>query len=95
MTAISPDAHRIWRAVRGPAAIMLLIIGASTVITLVRGSGDDGALGPGSVTPEGSRALARLLAGQGVQVELVHTAAAAQRASAGATVLVTLSLIHI
>jgi len=68
---------------------MLLIIGASIVITLVRGTGDDGALDPGSVTSEGSRALARLLAAQGVQLEVVHTVAAAERSSAGATVLVT------
>ena len=68
---------------------MLLIVGAGIVLALVRGTGGGGALDPGSVTPEGSRALARLLTAQGVQPELVHTVAAAQRASAGATVFVT------
>lgn len=90
-TSISPDARRIWRAVRGPAMIALLILAVSIVVTLARGSGDGGRLDPGSVDPAGSRALARLLAGQGVQVDAVHSVADAERASAGATVLVTQS----
>jgi hypothetical protein len=89
VTTISPDARRIWRAVRVPAAILLVIVAASIVIVLVRGGSDGGSLDPASTSPEGSRALARLLAAQGVRVERVATAADAERAASGATVLVT------
>lgn len=89
MTTISPDARRIWRAVRGPAAIVLLIVVAGIVLVLVRGGGGGAALDPGSAGPSGSRALARLLAAQGVRIDVVHTAADAERAAPRATVLVT------
>ena len=89
MTAIGPDARRLWVTGRGPAAVALLIIAVGVVVVLVRGTGDGAALDPGSVTPDGSRALAHLLAAQGVHISLVRTVADAERASAGATVLVT------
>jgi hypothetical protein len=84
MTTISPDARRIWLAVRAPVAIGLLIIAVSVVVVIARGGGG-GPLDPGSVEPDGSRALARLLAAQGVHVDVAHTIAEAT----GATVLIT------
>ena len=89
MTSTSQDARQLWHATRGPVLVVLLIIGVSVVIVLVRGSGGGTALDPGSVAPEGGRALARLLDAQGVRVTPVYTAADAERAAAGATVLVT------
>jgi hypothetical protein len=89
VTTISPDARRIWRAVRGPAAIALLIVGVSIVLVLARGGGDGAALDPGDAGPSGSRALAHLLTAQGVHINVVHTAADAERAAHGATVFVT------
>ncbi len=70
MTAVSPDAGRIWTAARGPLLIGVIILFAAVVITLLRGSGEGGSLDPRSYRPEGSRAVARLLEQNGVRVEL-------------------------
>lgn len=87
---VSPDARRIWRAVHGPAAIALVIIAVGVTVALVRGGHEGGSLDPDSVTPSGSRALARLLKAQGVRVVPVDTAAAvADALGTGATLLVT------
>jgi hypothetical protein len=89
VTSISPDAQRVWRVTRGPAVVLLVIIAVSVVVAIVRGSDTVAPLDPGSVNPDGSRALARLLRAQGVQIATVRTTAAAERQAAGATVLVT------
>lgn len=88
MTAVSPDARRIWRGVRVPLAILLLIFLTGLVSVLVRGDQTFGALEPGSYEPTGSRALARLLAERGVEIRTVRTVRDAAE-SAGATLLVT------
>jgi hypothetical protein len=91
-TVLSPDARQIWRAARGPAVVALLIISVAVATALVRGSGEGGSLDPRSVTPSGSRALARLLESQGVHVDLAGTAADASAklaANGPATLLVT------
>lgn len=90
MTSISPDARTIWRAARGPAAILLLLVAVSVVITLLRGAGGDARLDPTSADPAGSRALASLLTAQGVRVATTRTADDTERAAQGATVLVTM-----
>ena len=82
----------MWRAVRGPVAILGVIVAAGVVIALVRGGGGGGgSLEPDSVAPSGRRALARLLGAQGVRVETVHTAKDAEAAVGGgsATLLIT------
>jgi hypothetical protein len=89
MTAVSPDARQLWRASRGPAVILLVIIAAGIVIALTRGGGAGGALDPRSVVPEGSRALARLLEGQGVAITLARTTSEVDATTAGATLLIT------
>lgn len=90
-TALAPDAQRVWRAARGPAAVLLLIIAAAVVVTLVRAPGDGGVLDPDSTAPSGSRALARLLAAEGVQVRPARSVADADRllAGSGDTLLIT------
>ncbi|MCX2947622.1 DUF4350 domain-containing protein [Lentzea sp. NEAU-D7] len=85
MTAVSPDAPRIWSAARGPVLIGVIILFAAIVITLLRGSGEGGALDPRSFRPEGSHAVARLLEQNGVRVELTDSASAVD----GATLFVT------
>lgn len=89
-TSVTPDTRQVWRAARGPLAILLLIVTVAIVLTLLRGNSEGGSLDPRSVAPDGSRALAALLGDYGVDVERVHTLAAAMRATSGdATVLVT------
>ncbi|SFQ97956.1 hypothetical protein SAMN04488564_101544 [Lentzea waywayandensis] len=85
MTAVSPDAGRIWTAARGPLLIGVIILFTAVVITLVRGSGEGGSFDPRSFRPEGSHAVADLLEQNGVRVELTDTASAVD----GATLFVT------
>lgn len=85
MTAVSPDAGRIWTAARGPLLIGVIILFAAVVVTLLRGSGEGGALDPRSFRPEGSHAVARLLEQNGVRVELTDNASSVD----GATLFVT------
>lgn len=81
MTAVSPDVRRIWTAARGPLLIGLVILFAAIVITLLRGSGEGGALDPRSFRPEGSHALADLLEQNGVRVELTDDASSVEGAT--------------
>ncbi|MGH3950834.1 MAG: DUF4350 domain-containing protein, partial [Pseudonocardiaceae bacterium] len=75
----------------GPVAIVTLVVAVGIAVALLSGLGDGGALDPRSADPSGTRALARLLQGHDVDVELVHTAAAATSALAEgeSTLLVT------
>nr|CEL21376.1 FIG00512629: secreted protein [Kibdelosporangium sp. MJ126-NF4] len=89
-TSLSPDAQRIWRAARGPVIIGVIMVAAALVIALLRGGGDDGPADPESVSPAGSRALARLLQAQGVEVVRVDSLAAArQNIKSDTTLLIT------
>lgn len=85
MTAVSPDAGRIWTAARGPVLIGVVVLFAAIVITLLRGGGEGGALDPRSFRPEGSHAVAKLLEQNGVRVELTDNASSVD----GATLFVT------
>lgn len=85
MTAVSPDGRRIWTAARGPLLIGVIILFAAAVLTLLRGSGEGGALDPRSFQPEGGHAVARLLEQNGVRVERTEDATAVD----GATLFVT------
>lgn len=85
MTAVSPDAGRIWTAARGPLLIGVIILFTAVVITLLRGGGEGGSLDPRSYRPEGSHAVAALLEQNGVRVELTDDASAVE----GATLFVT------
>jgi hypothetical protein len=81
MTAVSPDAGRIWTAARGPLLIGVIILFAAVVITLLRGSGEGGSLDPRSYQPDGSHAVARLLEQNGVRVELTDNASSVDGAT--------------
>lgn len=86
-TSVSPDARAVWRAARIPVAVVVLVLLTGVVLSLARSGGDGRDLDPGSAGPGGSRALARLLAEQGVRVEPVTSSA--DVAARGATLLVT------
>lgn len=65
--ATTPKA--VWRRLRGPLAIALLILVTVIGTTFFRQRARTGALDPTSVTPTGSRALAVLLQERGVDIE--------------------------
>ncbi|MFD9963724.1 DUF4350 domain-containing protein [Amycolatopsis sp. NPDC058986] len=88
-TSVSPDLRRIWRGARVPLALLLLVFVTGLVLLLSRGDQTTGALEPGSYQPEGSRALAKLLGSERVDVRAVHTLADASGALENATLLVT------
>jgi hypothetical protein len=80
------------RAAGWPLAIVALVLAAVLLTLLTSGKGNDLPLDPGGVGPSGSRALAQVLDGHGVRVEVERTAAAAANAAnadPGATVLVS------
>ncbi|OLZ56840.1 DUF4350 domain-containing protein [Amycolatopsis keratiniphila] len=89
MTSVSPDARRIWRGVRLPLAVVLLIVLTGTLLVLFQGEQTTGALEPGSYEPAGGRALATLLEREGVKIPIVRTAAEAKGVARDATVLIT------
>ncbi|MGH3947894.1 MAG: DUF4350 domain-containing protein, partial [Pseudonocardiaceae bacterium] len=62
-TSVSSDAGQLWRAARGPVAIVTLVVAVGIAVALLSGLGDGGALDPRSADPSGTRALARLLQG--------------------------------
>jgi hypothetical protein len=79
-STLSPDAVAIWRAARVPVAIALVVVAVAVVTALVTGTGDGGVLHPEDTGAAGGRALARILAAEGVEVDLVETTADAVRA---------------
>ncbi len=82
------DRVRRWRPSRRGSLLALLLVLALVVLVLTapRGSGD---LDPTSVEPTGSRAVARVLADQGVAVRYVRNTADAAAGAGRATVLIT------
>ncbi len=63
-----PPPAAVWRAVRLPVAVGVLVILGALGIGLLNGRYDRGSLDPNAVDPPGSRALAVLLGGRGVSV---------------------------
>ncbi|WP_326568507.1 DUF4350 domain-containing protein [Amycolatopsis rhabdoformis] len=88
-TSVSPDLRRIWRGVRVPLALLLLIVLVALALVLSRGDQTSGELEPGSYEPNGSHALAHLLQEEGVDVRPVHTIAEALEQADGGTLVIT------
>ncbi len=82
------DRIRAWRPTRRTFAVAGLLL-VALVVLVVTAPPRTGSLDPAAVDPGGSRALANLLADQGVTVLDVRTTAEAADAAAGATVLLT------
>ncbi|SFQ17173.1 hypothetical protein SAMN05421810_10532 [Amycolatopsis arida] len=91
-TSASPDAREVWRRARVPLGIALALVALAVLSTLLTG-GEGGELDPRSVKEGGSRAVARLLDGEGVEVEPAGSATEATEAlgalGGAATLLVT------
>jgi hypothetical protein len=88
-SSIDPTAGRVWRAIRGPLAIALMIFVVALGFAVISSRSKHGLLDPRAADPAGSRALAELLRSQGVTVDLVRTTEdARQKANAGSTLLV-------
>ncbi|GII82758.1 hypothetical protein Ssi03_07480 [Sphaerisporangium siamense] len=78
--AVSPTARGLWRGARGAVALGVIVLAVAVVTALiVGGSGESGRLDPTDTTLSGGKALARLLAGQGVRVERVSTVEEVER----------------
>ncbi|MEV8613284.1 DUF4350 domain-containing protein [Amycolatopsis sp. NPDC051373] len=88
-TSVSPDLRRIWRGVRVPLALLLLIVLVALALVLSRGDQTSGELEPGSYEPNGSHALSHLLQEEGVDVHPVHTIAEALQQVDGGTLVIT------
>jgi hypothetical protein len=90
VTGVVTDRGVRWRAARAPIVIGLVVVLAGVLLALLAGPTKPGWLDPGSADPNGSRAVAELLRGQGVTVEVAGTAAEVAAAGPDTTVLVPL-----
>lgn len=75
-SSTDPGVGQVWRAVKGPLIVLVVVLLAGLVVALATGGPAGGQLDPRSAAPSGSRALAQILGDQGVQVDLVTTSAA-------------------
>jgi hypothetical protein len=81
-TSASPTARQVWTRTRGIALAVALLVAGAVVLALIRSDTRHGALDPRSADPQGSRAVAELLADRGVDTHTVTTLDEA-RAAAG------------
>jgi hypothetical protein len=86
-TSLDPGARARWRSIRIPVFALGLLVLVSLALALVASRQRTGLLDPRAYDPAGSRAVAQLLAGQGVQVHLVTSLADARSAAASESTL--------
>ncbi|MGW1746881.1 DUF4350 domain-containing protein [Streptomyces sp. NPDC002092] len=86
-TSASPTARQVWTRARGIALAVVLLLAAAVVIAVIRSDTRHGELDPRSVDPQGSRAIAELLADRGVSTRVVTTLEGARAAAAPDTTL--------
>jgi hypothetical protein len=72
-TSASPTARQSWTRARGVVLAVVLLLAAAVVMAAVRSDARHGRLDPRSADPYGSRAVAELLADQGVSTRVVTT----------------------
>ncbi|MEU5582963.1 DUF4350 domain-containing protein [Streptomyces huasconensis] len=88
-TSLSPTPRRLWTRSRGIALAVVVLLAAAVAIAALRTGAQHGRLDPRSADPQGSRAVAELLADQGVSTRVVTTTEqAASAAGAHTTLLV-------
>lgn len=88
-TSSSPTTRQLWTRTRGVVLALVLLLAAAVAIAAVRSDARHGRLDPRSADPSGSRAVARLLADQGVSTRLVTSLGeAASAASPDTTLLI-------
>lgn len=89
MTSLDPTPTQVWRAARGPVAVVLVVLLGALVLAATAGRGGTGRLDPRAPDPAGGRAVAQILRDQGVTVDLATTTArVVSGAGPGDTVLV-------
>ncbi|MBD0841991.1 MULTISPECIES: DUF4350 domain-containing protein [unclassified Streptomyces] len=81
-TSVSPTARQVWSRTRGLALALVLLLVGGVAIAVIRSDARHGVLDPRSPDPQGSRAVAELLADRGVSTRVVTTLDGA-RAAAG------------
>ncbi|MFJ4472607.1 DUF4350 domain-containing protein [Streptomyces sp. NPDC089424] len=86
-TSASRTPRQVWTRTRGIVLALVLLLAGAVVIALVRSDANRGSLDPRSTAPEGSRAVAELLADRGVSTRVVTTLEAARAAAAPDTTL--------
>ncbi|MFD9460790.1 DUF4350 domain-containing protein [Streptomyces sp. NPDC060027] len=86
-TSASPTARQWWTRARGVVLALVLLLVAAVVMAAVRSDARHGRLDPRSADPYGSRAVAELLADQGVSTRVVTTLGEARAAAAPDTTL--------
>ncbi|MFJ5773703.1 DUF4350 domain-containing protein [Streptomyces sp. NPDC093094] len=86
-TSVSPTARQLWTRTRGIALAVTVLVAGAVVLALVRSDTRHGALDPRSADPQGSRAVAELLADRGVGTRTVTTLDEARAAVAPGTTL--------
>ncbi|MFD6552487.1 DUF4350 domain-containing protein [Streptomyces sp. NPDC058398] len=90
-TSSSPTTRQLWTRARGVVLALVLLLTAAVVIAAVRSDARHGRLDPRSADPSGSRAVARLLADQGVSTRVVTTLGEADSAAGPDTTLLITS----
>ncbi|MGV9454992.1 DUF4350 domain-containing protein [Streptomyces sp. NPDC003635] len=86
-TSVSPTARQIWTRARGLALALALLLAAAVAIAVVRSDTRHGTLDPRSADPQGSRAVAELLADRDVSTRVVTTLDEASEAAGPDTTL--------
>ncbi|GAA1436051.1 DUF4350 domain-containing protein [Streptomyces thermospinosisporus] len=72
-TSASPGARQVWTRTRGIVLALVVLLAAAVAIAVVRSDSRHGELDPRSADPNGSRAVAELLADRGVDTRVVTT----------------------
>ncbi|CCK29655.1 secreted protein [Streptomyces davaonensis JCM 4913] len=72
-TSVSPTARQVWTRARGIALALVVLLAGAVAIAVIRSDTRHGTLDPRSADPQGSRAVAELLADRGVSTRVVTT----------------------
>ncbi|UUU22602.1 DUF4350 domain-containing protein [Streptomyces sp. DSM 40750] len=86
-TSVSPTTRQVWTRARGVVLAAVILLAAAVVIAVIRSGAEHGRLDPRSADTNGSRAVAELLADQGVSTRLVTTLDEASAAAGPDTTL--------
>ncbi|MEU3191350.1 DUF4350 domain-containing protein [Streptomyces sp. NPDC006992] len=86
-TSASPPARHIWQRARGLLLAAALLAVAGVTLAALRSTEHTAPLDPRSASPDGSRALARLLTDRGVHTTVVTGSAALRRQTGPGTTL--------
>ncbi|MER6676783.1 DUF4350 domain-containing protein [Streptomyces sp. NPDC000983] len=86
-TSVAPTTRQVWTRTRGIALALVLLLAGAVVIAVIRSDARHGTLDPRSADPQGSRAVAELLADRGVSTRVVTTLDEARSAAGPDTTL--------